>query len=323
MVACINNASPALSVAMVILNWNGAKTVGRCIESVVHQLKDGDQLILVDNASTDGSDRELLMIHQLNPASVRLIQNGTNVGFSGGMNAGFRCVQTSLVVFANQDLVFAQDFISSLKKVAHRYPGAAMFSPAIYEYSTDFSREKIGESGVSGFGVFYRARYVPTGGLPRPSILAYGCCIIGRVSDLKAICIGDQLFEEAFHSGYEDADLCFRLYNNEKQLLHVPELKVEHLGSGSVGGKTRVFEKPDWYQRQIFRNRWLWVILNEKWVNLILRAPVFLGFEMLLLGYLLAFHRSSVPLYIKGVADCFGALRRISKRRRSGLAESI
>lgn len=319
----INSAVSPVSVAIVILSWNGAEVIGPCIESIIGQLADGDEVILVDNGSTDGSERELLRVHQQNPTSVQLVQIAPNIGFSAGMNAGFRRVRARLVVFANNDIVFAPDFMSALKRVASRYVGVAMFSPAIYEYGTGFSREKIGQSGVSGFGLFYRARFIPTGGMPRRSVLAYGCCIIGRLSDFRAICIGDHLFEEAYHTGYEDLDLCFRLYNKKKQLLHVPELRVEHVGSASSGKKTqRIFDKPELFQRQLYRNRWLWILLNEKLINLVLRAPFFLGFELLVLGYLLVFHRRCVPLYIKGVADSFGALRRISRRRRSAVADA-
>lgn len=319
----INAAVSPVSVAIVILSWNGAKVVGPCIKSIICQLDIGDELILVCNGSTDGSERELLRVQQQNPTSVRLVQNATNIGFSAGMNVGFRCARAGLVVLANDDIVFAPDFVSALKNAASRYVGVAMFSPAIYEYGTGFSREKIGQSGVSGFGLFYRARFIPTGGVPRRSVLAYGCCIIGRVSDFQAICIGDQLFEEAFHTGYEDLDLCFRLYNKKKQLLHVPQLRVEHVGSASSGeGTERIFNKPGLFQRQLYRNRWLWVLLNEKLANLVLRAPFFLGVELLVLGYLVVFHRRCVPHYIKGVADSFGALKRISRRRRSAVADA-
>jgi len=303
----------AVNVSIVVLNWNGSDTIEACINSLLFQLDAGDELILIDNASSDGSSQTLKTIAEKNSCSV--VFNPRNLGFSGGMNIGFRQAKGDVVVFANQDLTFASDFLSQVRAAAEAWPEADAFSPAIFQYGCNFAREKAGESGTGKFGLFYRPRYRSTNGRVRQSELAYGCCIIGRSAALRLLAINGQLFEEAFHSGYEDADLWLRFLTAGRTLLHVPAIRVEHLGSGSVGHKERIFQKPAWYQRQIFRNRMLVMMSDRRRGTLRKLLPV-IAFESCVVLYLLMRAPSSLRHYFGGLKDCRYTYPQMMMRRR-------
>src|SRR5688572_18902125 len=73
-------------VSIVILNYNGKLLAQRCLQSVMDSPYANKQIILVDNASTDGSVEYLRRIFP----EVRFLQNVENLGVAGGRNLGFR-----------------------------------------------------------------------------------------------------------------------------------------------------------------------------------------------------------------------------------------
>jgi GT2 family glycosyltransferase len=94
----------------VVLNFNGAATIERCIESILSQSLSPYEIILVDNNSTDGSSEQA----QRRFPELHLVQNYRNLGFSGGNNAGIKRSSGDLVLLANNDAILNRDAISSL-----------------------------------------------------------------------------------------------------------------------------------------------------------------------------------------------------------------
>ena len=73
-------------VSVIVVNFNGRRWLDDCLTAIHAQLAEGDELILVDNASTDGSVE--FVRHRF--PDVRLLENDRNLGFAGGNNAGAR-----------------------------------------------------------------------------------------------------------------------------------------------------------------------------------------------------------------------------------------
>ena len=74
-------------VSIIVVNWNGMDYLSECLESVRGQTYRPRELVMVDNASTDGS-REWLRSYALSDDT--LLELESNRGFSGGVNAGMR-----------------------------------------------------------------------------------------------------------------------------------------------------------------------------------------------------------------------------------------
>jgi GT2 family glycosyltransferase len=73
-------------ISVVVLNWNGYRVVDQCLKSLYHQTYQPIEIIIVDNASTDGS-AELVRDRF---RDVKLIVNEENMGFGGGNNIGIQ-----------------------------------------------------------------------------------------------------------------------------------------------------------------------------------------------------------------------------------------
>src|SRR5205823_13156873 len=101
--------------AVVILNWNGREDTLRCLAG----LRGADLVVMPDNGSTDGSVEAVRAEYP----SVIVIENGANLGFSGGNNAGIRRAleqNADWVVLLNNDAVPEAALLDALRAAAPR-----------------------------------------------------------------------------------------------------------------------------------------------------------------------------------------------------------
>ena len=121
-------------VAIIILNWNGLKDTIECLESVKKIDYPNYEIIVVDNASVDGSPEKL---KELFP-DITLIRNKENLGYAGGNNVGIRYALKNnaeyIFVLNNDTVVVDKDILKILVKTANLYPDAGVFGPKICLY---------------------------------------------------------------------------------------------------------------------------------------------------------------------------------------------
>jgi GT2 family glycosyltransferase len=107
----------------VILAYNGEKTIKDCLDSVLGQTYDNVEIIVVDNASTDGTKKiivsqyeEIVSPREIRSPKIRIIQNKENIGFAGH-NIGIDSSAGKFVLCVNQDAVLKPDFVSEAVKL--------------------------------------------------------------------------------------------------------------------------------------------------------------------------------------------------------------
>jgi GT2 family glycosyltransferase len=109
-------SSPAVShvlavVDIVIVSWNTGRQLEQCLESVSHSCQDGftfGRLVVVDNASSDGSTRDLNSFG----LPLRLIRNETNRGFAAACNQGAAGSTADYLLFLNPDTRVSADAVA-------------------------------------------------------------------------------------------------------------------------------------------------------------------------------------------------------------------
>jgi GT2 family glycosyltransferase len=87
------------SVSVLIVAWNSSQELRRTLPPLLAELRDGDELIVVDNASPDDSAE---VVTELAPAA-KIVTMGRNDGFAGGVNVGARAATGDLLVILNPD----------------------------------------------------------------------------------------------------------------------------------------------------------------------------------------------------------------------------
>jgi GT2 family glycosyltransferase len=140
----IKKTNPELG--FLIVNWNRAPLLKRCLESLHRHVVPPFETVVVDNASQDGSPE---MVRSFFP-SVHVIENPENLGFAKANNIGIRYLQErdllpTVLVFLNNDAVLEDDSLLELVKILNRTEAAVAALPSVY-----LEKDKL-QTGVAGF----------------------------------------------------------------------------------------------------------------------------------------------------------------------------
>lgn len=211
--------------------------LNKCLQHLALQTNPPEHVYIVDNASSDGSDR--IALKQIS-SKISIIKNSQNIGFAAGNNRALEKCNTQFVALLNPDAFPAPDWLEHLLKASNRYPDAAAFgSRQLCEKDTDII-DGIGDIyHVSG--LVWRKRHgfrQETEDLAEQEIFsACAAAAMYRYQALKKV--GG--FDEDFFCYLEDVDLGFRLRLSGYKAVYVPDAVVRHVGSALTGGQHSSF----------------------------------------------------------------------------------
>ncbi len=226
----------APSLAVVIVNWNGQELLRDCIGSLLTAGYEPLRIVLVDNASADGS---LAYVRGAFP-SVEIVESPVNRRWAGGNNLGLRHLYADAagpdyVLLLNNDTVVPEGSLQRLVGALAETPGAWAATPRIC-FADEPSRIWY-DGGVvnrwSGWIHHDGIRQLAGRRSLRSRTVGYatGCAML--LSREAVAAVGD--FDEDFHFYGEDADYSLRLRRAGGDILHVPAALVLHKVSMSVG----------------------------------------------------------------------------------------
>ena len=222
-------------VTVIVLNWNGERDTTACLESCLRQRGVETDLLLVDNASADGSGERLRDRFPM----VEYLQTGANLGYAGGNNCGIgwalgRGAEWVLVV--NNDTVLDPDCIRLLLAAAVAEPRLAAVATLIVRHDDTtriwfaggrFDRVRaIGAHQGEGARIEGMTPMPPDGAVPAWEACTFltGCCLLLRASALRDV----GLFRADFFAYGEDLDLSLRLSRSDWEIGWVPSARLAH-----------------------------------------------------------------------------------------------
>lgn len=221
-------SGPAISV--VIINYNGGAFLQAAVDSLSGQTFRDFELIVFDNASSDGS-AERLDLSAL--PSARLVKNPDNLGFAGGNNRAADLATGKWLVLLNPDTVAAPGWLEKLMAAASAHPGCRTFASAQLDLADPGLMDGAGDAYLI-FGMAWRGGFArPASELPRPG-WCFSACGAAAMYDL-ALFREMGGFDERYFCYCEDVDLGFRLQLMGHDCRFVPEAVVHHAGSGITG----------------------------------------------------------------------------------------
>ena len=225
-----------MKVAVVILNYNGKAFLERFLAQVVASCPDWAEVIVADNASTDGSAD---FMRECFP-NVRLIENGSNEGFSTGYNLALQKVDAQYFVLLNSDIEVAPGWIEPVVALMDADPQIAACQPKILSYHHKEQFEYAGACGgfIDKYGYpFCRGRVFQhleadqgQYDTPMEVFWATGACMFVR-ADLYRKFGG---LDDSFFAHMEEIDLCWRLKNAGYKVFCCPASRVYHIGGGTL-----------------------------------------------------------------------------------------
>ena len=219
------------SVAVVIVNWNSGGHLDRALSALSRQTVRPARVIVVDNASSDGSADGLEGRHP----GVEVIHAGANLGFAAGNNLGVRAADgCEWVALLNPDAFPEPDWLERMLAAAEAHPGHALLGARLL---LDDRPEVLDGTGdayhVSGLA-WRRHHGRPVAEAPAGAEEVFGPCAAAalyRRADFLAV--GG--FEERYFCYLEDVDLALRLRLAGHRALAVPDAVVRHVGSALTG----------------------------------------------------------------------------------------
>ena len=220
-------------VTALVLNWNGQGVVGDCLRSLQAQDWPALEILVVDNASTDGSAE---MIRREFPG-VRLRVNAQNLGFGGGNNVGINLAATPYVLMCNNDTRLASDVVRHLVAALEARPDAGSVTPCIILAETgrvDATGIVVCPDGLS----LGRGRAAPPEVLGDPAEVFYAsdCCCLYRRTMLEALRLPDgELYDEDFFAYADETDMGWRAQRLGWKSLYEPSAVVYHRHAASSG----------------------------------------------------------------------------------------
>ncbi len=215
-------------VSVIVLNYNGRQWLERCLTATHLQLAGHGELILVDNASTDGS---IEIVRERFP-DVRLLALDRNLGFAGGNNAGARIASGRYLAFLNNDTVPQAGWLDALKAPLAGNPAIALTTSRIVYLHDPSIIDSAGDGYLRAGGAFKRFHGEPfeLGNDSREVFGACGAaCMVRRDVFVQ---LGG--FDEDFFMVYEDVDLSYRARLRGHRCAYVADAIVHHAGSGTL-----------------------------------------------------------------------------------------
>ncbi len=224
-------------VTVIVVNWNGERFLERCLTALLAQTATPHEIILVDNASTDGS----LEIARRFP-SVRLLAQDSNTGFARGNNLAINAAAAGSVWIAllNPDAFPEPRWLEECLLSAQRNPQFDIFGSKLLNAADPTVLDGTGDAyHVSGL-VWRTAHGIPASVLGEYECEVFSPCAAAALYRRSALLeVGG--FDEDFFCYVEDVDLGFRLRLAGYRCLYVPKSVVHHVGSGTTGGKNSDF----------------------------------------------------------------------------------
>lgn len=221
--------TPPRHASIVIPNWNGQDLLEKYLPPLVAACRPDDEIIVVDNASTDGS-AEFIQEHF---PRVRVLQMERNLGFGGGSNAGARAARHAVVVLLNNDMRVLPGFVEALL-AGFDSPEVFAVSAQIFFSDPGKRREESGLTAGQFEKGFLRVRHVIDPAIEQiyPALYAGGGST--AFSREKFLELGgfDPLFEPFY---LEDTDLSFNAWRRGWRVLYQPAARVVHEHRGTIG----------------------------------------------------------------------------------------
>jgi GT2 family glycosyltransferase len=220
-------------VAVVIVNYNGGEHLPGVLADLGRQTRPPDRTIVVDNASTDGSDA---LVERDFP-HVELVRPGANLGFAAGNNHGVALVpDCELIALLNPDAYPEPAWLEELLRAAEEEPGFRLLTSRMDRATVPGELDGTGDV-YHASGLSWRrdhGRRVEEAAAPAHRQEVFGACAAAalfRRADFLAV--GG--FDETYFAYMEDVDLSFRMRLAGHRCLYVPESVVRHVGSATTG----------------------------------------------------------------------------------------
>jgi GT2 family glycosyltransferase len=281
-----------IKLSVIIPNWNGEKYLDGCLKSLCHQSEDEIEIIVVDNGSSDDSERIVAGYPK-----VRYIPLKKNLGFAKAANIGIKEAKASLIGLLNNDTEIDSDWAKEMTLAANRYPDAGFFASKMLQFNQRNTIDAFGDALNWSGRAYNIGKHKHDSKEFSDYTYTFGACA-GAAVYRKEMFENVGYFDEDFFMYLEDVDLSFRAQNAGHRCVAVPKANVFHVGGASSSKNFGFIFK------YINKNRWHMMYKNYPTSRFTIHLPEIIISELRF--FAAAVLRGYLPEY-------FWAVRQYSK----------
>lgn len=217
-----------MKISVIVPNFNGISILRDCLVSLsAHHMKP-DQIVVVDNGSTDGSQDAI----RREFPSVTLVALKENTGFTGANNAGIKSAEGDLIVLLNNDCIVEQNWLINLYKRMEDSDVAAVTSSMRNINDVNIIDSAGGQFDWMGFSRDVgKGEQASLHDQPKEIPFPCGGAVMIRRSALPS---ADKLFWNELFIYQEDFDLGFELWRTGWKIVYEPTAVVRHMHSATM-----------------------------------------------------------------------------------------
>lgn len=239
-------------VFLILINWNGERDTVPCLNSLLLMEYDNAHIVISDNGSTVESlnvikkwrSEHSSSFGRSGIASLEILENGRNLGFTGGNTAGINYAlknSADYVLFLNNDTIVTADFLNRMVKQGEADPAVGIIGCKIYEGTPDMA----GKPRIWTLGGYSFVRGLPLniGGGQfddpkwsgiRIQPLINGCCMLIKKRVIETIGVQD----DRLFFGMDDVEYSLRASRHGWKNIVVYDATIYHAGSQSVSPRS-------------------------------------------------------------------------------------
>ena len=219
-----------MSVAVIIVNYNSGALLNRCLKSMSDQTLCADELVVVDNASTDAESQSVLA--SITTATV--IKSETNLGYGGAINLAVRKIDTTdYIVCLNPDAFPEPNWLEAMVNAADNHPNYGSFASLMLR-ADDISVVDGAGDNLHFTGIPWRRLHQRALNDDLQTEPVFSACA-GAALYRTSLFIQFGGFDDVYFMYVEDIDLGFRLQLAGHPCLFVRDAIVHHIGSAITG----------------------------------------------------------------------------------------
>ena len=220
-------------VTVVIVNWNGERFLDRCLSTVLAQTVVPNEIILVDNASSDAS---LDMVRRY--PSVRMLAQNENLGFARGNNVAIEAsaIESEWIALLNPDAFPEPHWLEALLAAARENSAFDVFGSKLVNAADPSVLDGVGDAYHMSGLVWRMGHGVPMASFSSQASEIFSPCAAAALYRRQAL-VDVGVFDEDYFCYVEDVDLGFRLRLAGHKAMYVPDAVVHHVGSATTGGR--------------------------------------------------------------------------------------
>ena len=222
-------------ITIVIPNYNGNTYLRQCLDSIYAQRYKDYEVIIIDNASTDGS---YTWIGKYKDITYKQFEK--NYGFSRAVNEGIKLAKGEYILLLNNDTEICKDFLEEMLRVIEKDHKIFAVSSKMIQYHNQNLIDDAGDEYTVIGWPYKRGDGRPINEFERAERIFSACA--GAALYRKEVFDKIGYFDESFFAYMEDVDISYRANIYGYKNVYAPKAQVYHIGSATSGGRYSEFK---------------------------------------------------------------------------------